>query len=116
MVCTLEKSWYELEWASKDAFSLPVTLERVMMTLRRWLALASVAALANGQVQLANLQLPSNASTQQQAVVDLFTTSYEAYQSVSFRVQLAMVLTCGVGNMHGVMTNCFRSRSRIPMI
>ena len=63
--------------------------------MNRWLALASVAALANGgPVQEANLQLPSDASTHQQAVVDLFVTSYEAYQSVSLRVQLAMVLTC----------------------
>ena len=88
------------------------------MTLRRWLALASIAALANGDpvtVQLANLQLPSNASTYQQAVVDLFVTSYEAYQSVFFRVQLGMVLTYAAGNTHGVTTTCFRSRSRITM-
>jgi hypothetical protein len=88
-----------------------------MITLRRWLALASVAALANaGPVQLANLQLPSNASTYQQAVVDLFVVSYQAYQSVFFRAQLAIILTCAVGHMHGVMTNYFQSQSRITMI
>jgi len=88
-----------------------------MMPLRHWLVLASVAALANGgPVQLANLQLPSCAATHQQAVVDLFVESYKAYQSVSFWVQLTMVLTCDLGHMHGVTMNYFQSRCRIPMI
>ncbi|KAI9569936.1 glycoside hydrolase family 47 protein [Boletus coccyginus] len=58
---------------------------RAMVPLRRWLVLASVAALANGgPVQLANLQLPSSAATHQQAVVDLFVESYEAYQTYAW--------------------------------
>ncbi|KAG6377416.1 glycoside hydrolase family 47 protein [Boletus reticuloceps] len=61
------------------------------MTLRRWLALASVAALANGElVQVPNLQLPSTAAAHQKAVVDLFNVSYTAYKSVSFREQVVM--------------------------
>ena len=87
------------------------------MPLCRWLALASVAALANGGlVQPADLTLPPSAADHQKDVVDLFTTSYKAYQSVSFRVQLMMILTRSVGNMLGVMTICFRSLSRIRMV
>ena len=87
------------------------------MALFRLLALASVVALANGgPVQPADLTLPSSAAAHQKDVVDLFVTSYKAYKSVSFRVQLMMVLTRSVGNMLGVMTICFRSLSRIRMI
>lgn len=94
-----------------------VKLGRVAMPLCRWLALASVAALANGGlVQPADLTLPSSAADHQKDVVDLFTTSYQAYQSVSFRVQLMLVLTCALGIMLGVMTICFQSQSRIRMV
>lgn len=51
------------------------------MLLRRYLVLVFVPALVSGEpVQLSNLQLPSSAATHKQAVVDLFTNSYEAYQ------------------------------------
>ncbi|KAF8551641.1 glycoside hydrolase family 47 protein [Imleria badia] len=52
------------------------------MPLYRWLALASVAALANGgPVQVPNLTLPSNATAHQKDVVNLFVTSYQAYNA-----------------------------------
>ena len=54
-----------------------------MLLSCRWLVLASVVALVNGEpVQLPGLQFPSTvtASAHQQAVVNLFNVSYEAYQ------------------------------------
>ncbi|KAF8551640.1 glycoside hydrolase family 47 protein [Imleria badia] len=55
------------------------------MTLCRWLALASVAALANGEpVQVANLTLPSSAAAHQQAVANLFVASYQAYKDYAW--------------------------------
>ncbi|KAG9313397.1 glycoside hydrolase family 47 protein [Chiua virens] len=55
------------------------------MTVYHWLVLAFVPLLAHGgRVQLANLTLPSTAAAHQQAVVDLFSTSYEAYQEYAW--------------------------------
>ena len=87
------------------------------MTLRRWLAIASLAALASsGPVQVADLQLPPTAAAHQQAVVDLFDVSYTAYQSVSSSMQVMMNLTCAVGSMLLVMTTCFRFRRVIVIL
>ena len=52
-----------------------------MMVLCRRLVLAFVATLVSGEsVQLSGLQLPSTAAAHQQAVVNLFNVSYEAYR------------------------------------
>ncbi|KAN0084171.1 glycoside hydrolase family 47 protein [Tylopilus felleus] len=56
-----------------------------MMTLPRWLAVASFAALAiGGPVQVPNLQVPSNYSAHQKAVVNLFNVSYTAYHQYAW--------------------------------
>ncbi|KAN0084178.1 glycoside hydrolase family 47 protein [Tylopilus felleus] len=67
--------------------SFLVQLGRVMVAIypSRWLALISFVAIANGgQVQVPNLQVPSKYSAYQQAVVNLFSVSYTAYNKTAW--------------------------------